>query len=1442
LESQLSQSSATPQIAPPRLHFRVPPEPSHLLRARERLRDYLRQYCTERQVSDDVVLCVEEACTNAIRHGDSPEDIEIALHFTHTKLVATVKDHGRGFDVARFDPKGGPDPLLDHGRGLYIIAKLMDSLELRIDGGLEVHMTRRAEPRCESAPLESGLGEPPGDSSHHDVRVRAMLEEIDEAFLALDWEYRYVHVNEAMLRFTQTSRDELLGHVIWDLFPALKGSPVQERYREAMELGRPSVFEHRAVVTGDWLEIRIYPTSVGISAYYREINERKRAETRLRESQALLQAVLDGSPDPIFVKDQESRILLGNAALLEVWGKPAEEVIGKNDRELYDDPVIGEAMMENDRAVMDSGRSQVIEEVVQTQDGLRTYLSTKSPYRNGEGEIVGILGIARDISERKRLEEALRDAEARSSYLVRNAPIAIYEIDFRGPRFKAVNDAVCELSGYERDELFAIDPIRVLDPESQVLFAERIKRGLAGEPLSDSVEYRFKTKDGRLRDVVLNTSFTYTDGAIDGALVVAYDITERKRAEEALRHSEEAARRAEARYRTLFNTLIEGFCIIEMVFDADGKPVDYRFLEINEVFEEQTGLHDAQGKLMRDLAPDHEQHWFDIYGKVATIGEPTRFMAPAAALGRYYDVSAFRVGGPESRQVGILFNDISERHRAEEERQRLLEESQAQAEELQTQSEELRVQGEELQVRYDEELAGRAALLRENELRAGLSAIGELLHSTLEPDEVMRRALGEATRALAIDAAAIELSEGGAWPVRYAEGLPTEALGSPLAGEPAIARLVAFSGEALVLDDAAGHEMVGPFAIRCGIRSLMAVPLLARDEILGVLLLVERRAAHHFERAEVDFALRLSTSIGLALENARLFERERQAAKLNAALSAVDRAIHSSLDFAEIVQTALREGASILGTETASLCLHDDEAKRFRVAYGHNYPADKLGILVSDADDTHGVEAMRTGDTLAINDTHDDPRVVREFADAWNIKSVICAPLVVRGRPIAVAYFNYHTATHRFSDQEIEFVTKLASSLSTALENAQLHEHEAEVASLAQVLNEMNGLINSTLDAQEIMQTVVEQAVAAVGADSAMVALRHGDDWVAEYGYPEVPGVIHESIRTDEAPFMVAAVEQRRPIAIDDCENDSRCIPEVQHRFGVRSVLCMPLIARDEVIGVIFFNHHKAAVAFPPAIVDFAAKLSVAISTALANAHLYETQRTIATTLQQHFIHPLPVVEGLDVGLVSHAATEPELVGGDFSDVFIADEGHVMVLIGDVAGKGVRAAGMTETVRSTVRALAAIDPSPAFILGKTNELLLRYDPDEPHVTAFLAALDPRTGHLSYASAGHPAPVHLGAFTCRPLDVRFGPPLGSFERPHTDSHAMLTLEDYLVLYTDGVTEARRSDELLGEQRLLEIVSGLRGCSAQEVADGVRDAALAFASRLHDDLQVVVIRLD
>jgi signal transduction histidine kinase len=117
----------------------------------------------------------------------------------------------------------------------------------------------------------------------------------------------------------------------------------------------------------------------------------------------------------------------------------------------------------------------------------------------------------------------------------------------------------------------------------------------------------------------------------------------------------------------LFNTLLEGFCVIEVLFDTAGRPVDFRFLEVNPAFAAQTGLRNARGRLVSELIPNLEALWFETYGRIASTGEPARFVNEARGLNRWYDVSAYRLGGPGSRKVAILFNDITERRRLESE-------------------------------------------------------------------------------------------------------------------------------------------------------------------------------------------------------------------------------------------------------------------------------------------------------------------------------------------------------------------------------------------------------------------------------------------------------------------------------------------------------------------------------------------------------------------------------------------------------------------------------------------------------------------------------------------------------------------------------------------------------------------------------------------------------
>jgi len=133
------------------------------------------------------------------------------------------------------------------------------------------------------------------------------------------------------------------------------------------------------------------------------------------------------------------------------------------------------------------------------------------------------------------------------------------------------------------------------------------------------------------------------------------------------KHAEAELRESEQNYRMLFESIDEGFCTIEVLFDQNEKPIDYRFLQISPSFERQTGIKNAAGSRMREIAPQHEEHWFEIYGRIALTGEPMRFENEAKQLGRWYDVYAFRVEGPKRRRVGILFSDITERKRAEAE-------------------------------------------------------------------------------------------------------------------------------------------------------------------------------------------------------------------------------------------------------------------------------------------------------------------------------------------------------------------------------------------------------------------------------------------------------------------------------------------------------------------------------------------------------------------------------------------------------------------------------------------------------------------------------------------------------------------------------------------------------------------------------------------------------
>ncbi len=270
-----------------------------------------------------------------------------------------------------------------------------------------------------------------------------------------------------------------------------------------------------------------------------------------------------------------------------------------------------------------------------------------------------------ELSDRKQAEDDLRKNEWRLRYAIESAGLTYVEVDLvRGEARTAENFAA--VMGYvpppeqERDISAGTRLLLAhVVPQDRARVAAAEEAFRAGTP-AGKLDYRVLGDDQVERWIETRWSVELAgDGTPLKSFATNLDITERKRAEERIRESE-------ARYRNLFDSIDEGFCVIEMIYDERGKPVDWRYLEVNPSFEKQSGMHDVAGKRVSELLEDVEAIWLELYGNVALTGEPVRFVHEAKAVDRWIDLYAFRIGAPDGRKVAVIFNDITERKRAEE--------------------------------------------------------------------------------------------------------------------------------------------------------------------------------------------------------------------------------------------------------------------------------------------------------------------------------------------------------------------------------------------------------------------------------------------------------------------------------------------------------------------------------------------------------------------------------------------------------------------------------------------------------------------------------------------------------------------------------------------------------------------------------------------------------
>jgi PAS domain S-box-containing protein len=391
-------------------------------------------------------------------------------------------------------------------------------------------------------------------------------------------------------------------------------------------------------------------------------------------------------------------------------------------------------------------------------------------------------------------------------------------------------------------------------------------------------------------------------------------------------------------------------------------------------------------------------------------------------------------------------------------------------------------------------------------------------------------------------------------------------------------------------------------------------------------------------------------------------------------------------------------------------------------------------------------------------------------------------------------------------------------------------------------LNEINLIINSTLNFDEVMQQVIDRAAIAMGTETGAIIFREGDHWHTRYSYGYKENIIGVILTDEEAPHATRAARIKKPVVINDAFNDPMVNREIMKKYNIRSVITVPLIAGGVTVGILFLNYHSAPIPFSEAQIDFADKLSVSISLAIQNARLYETEHNIADTLQEALLAVPEQIEGIEYSYLYRSASETAKVGGDFFDVFEIDDGRIGVIVGDVSGKGLQASSLTSLVKNTVRVYAYEELSPSVIMKKANDVIRRSIPSSNFITLFLGIIDKDSGVLTYCSAGHPPAIIKKENTVELL-AKHSPILGAFqELEYVQDAAVMQKGDILVLYTDGITEARRGKEFFGEERLARRIEDFRGMNVKKLPDYIFNKVLQFTGgKLFDDVVLFALTL-
>ncbi|MEP7288130.1 MAG: GAF domain-containing protein [Chloroflexota bacterium] len=640
-----------------------------------------------------------------------------------------------------------------------------------------------------------------------------------------------------------------------------------------------------------------------------------------------------------------------------------------------------------------------------------------------------------------------------------------------------------------------------------------------------------------------------------------------------------------------------------------------------------------------------------------------------------------------------------------------------------------------------------------------------------------------------------------------------------------------------------------------GYHDHLFVPLQVGGKDIGILS-IDRLGSDHFNPEDIEIITTFANQASVAIANAQLYTAQKEEAWVSTALLQVAEATGRATTLDEVLSTVARITPLLVGVQWCAVFLTDRDTFRVVEIEGANpqITAALKGYIFKDSDWEPFRLLRKDGKPLVIDPEMPLPTTLPIALP--RTEHAVMLPLYAKGEVMGAMLIGQRDGAELMTERKIELVSGIANQAALAIESAQLFAAQQEEAWVTTALLSVAESANSTLGLKQTLRTIVRLVPMLVGVNRCGIM-----QWEPEAGHfvgGAAWGLTHEaeqrfagiilSPKDNHFIYLLSTSPEPQPSDRDP----EKALPESLARlFETDGLIGFPLIAKGNLVGAMLvdrtepgelMSHRRVNI-----LVGTAQQVALAVETAHLQEQVTERQRLereleVARGIQHSFLpQQVPTLPGWDLAAFYRTARQ---VGGDFYDFIPLKNNKWGIVIADVADKGVPAALFMVLSRTNIRASAFSRDNPVETLERVNELLLADSRSDLFVTAWYGVWDPSTGEIVYASGGHNPPLLIRASgICEELSAH-GIALGVIPSIKLEEKRITLLKnDLLVAYTDGVTEAMRSDGTdFGVVGLQSTAANARYGSAAEIMQRIVQTLDAFAGSepQFDDLTLITLK--